>query len=832
MLVQEPVKAAIWHCLNHYAYPDAIFLAERLRAEVDSEDTLFLLATCYYRSGKPAQAYSLLNEKGANSPQCKYLLAKCCLELNKLSEAESALTGGGCGGAVSLDDVTCEFGEAAGFALALVARVCYASDRTARGADAYRRALRVNPFLWHSFEELCHRGEKPDPNKVFSLNSLDNLSAIIGSSQVASLHNVTVTANANTSSTYCEPLDHVYVNSSSTPVQVQNVLSSNIAISGIRPQYTPEETVHSTLNSHAPKRNPCKEFTQKLFSNISYSPFSPSFGVFPIDYTSSPSDVITSPMAPSSMALPPSTLTEANDQKGLSKRMMNRKDTPLHQSKPVFSQCSGNLTSPSAPPTPHAHSPLQSAQNVRRSSRLFSNSYSVKENNKSPNRNKFVTPKSPRKVKSRISKTNLNKPSYTDLNERNRVVGGGGGGGGGVVGGGERAETITGLEEANAAAHQTITRQALSLQKQSIEGLMSLLREIGTAYLHLSQYNCQKAIACLNDLPLRHYNSGWVLCVLGKAHFEMNDFQQAIKLFSRVRQLEPYRQQLMEVLSTALWQLQREAQLSVLAQELIALDRHSPAAWCAAGNCFSLQKEHDTAIKFFHRAVQVDPNFVYAYTLLGHEYVITEELEKAMSCFRNAIRICPRHYNAWYGIGTIYSKQERFKLAELHFRSALKINPNNAVLMCHIGVMQNALMKTEEALQTLNAALEKEPRNPLCKFHRASIYFAAGRHAEALHELQHLKTIVPKESLVYYLTGKVYKKLGQTHLALMHFSWATDLDPKGANSQIKEAIDPAISRSQAEESCVEFVNGSNAGLTPDASLEAPLVIQESDEGSL
>ncbi|RZF36053.1 hypothetical protein LSTR_LSTR005869 [Laodelphax striatellus] len=793
MLVQEPVKAAIWHCLNHYAYPDAIFLAERLRAEVDSEDTLFLLATCYYRSGKPAQAYSVLNEKGANSPQCKYLLAKCCLDLNKLSEAESALTGGhgqmssagrqSGGGSCGLDEVAIEFGDAAGFALSLVARVCYASDRAAKGADAYRKALRINPFLWHSFEELCHRGEKPDPNKLFSLNSLDNLSAIIGSNQVASLHNVT----AN-NSTYCEPLDHVYVNSSSTPVQVQNVLSSNIAISGIRPQYTPEETVHVTLTNHAPKRNPCKEFTQKLFSNISYSPFSPSFGVFPIDYTTSPSDVIASPIAPSSMVLPPSTLTEANDQKGLSKRMINRKDTPLHQSKPVFSQsgntshCVGNLTSPSGTPT---SGPLQSAQNVRRSSRLFSNSYSVKENNKSPNRNKFVTPKSPRKVKSRISKTNLNKPSYNDLNERNRVVG-------------ERAETITVLEEPHAAVHgpyhQSLTRQALSLQKQSIEGLMSLLREIGTAYLHLSQFNCQKAIACLNDLPLRHYNTGWVLCVLGKAHFEMNDFQQAIKLFSRVRQLEPYRMQLMEVLSTALWQLQKESQLSVLAQELIALDRHSPTAWCAAGNCFSLQKEHDTAIKFFHRAVQVDPNFVYAYTLLGHEYVITEELEKAMSCFRNAIRICPRHYNAWYGIGTIYSKQERFQLAELHFRSALKINPNSAVLMCHIGVMQNALSKTEQALQTLNKAIEKDPRNPLCKFHRASIYFAAGRHAEALHELEQLKTIVPKESLVH-------KKLGQTHLALMHFSWATDLDPKGANSQIKEAIDPAISRSHAEESC-------------------------------
>lgn len=70
-------------------------------------------------------------------------------------------------------------------------------------------------------------------------------------------------------------------------------------------------------------------------------------------------------------------------------------------------------------------------------------------------------------------------------------------------------------------------------------------------------------------------------------------------------------------------------------------------AWAATGNCYSLQKEHDTAIKFFQRAVQVDPSFTYAYTLLGHEYVLTEELDRAMSCFRSAIRTDPRHYNAW-----------------------------------------------------------------------------------------------------------------------------------------------------------------------------------------
>lgn len=85
---------------------------------------------------------------------------------------------------------------------------------------------------------------------------------------------------------------------------------------------------------------------------------------------------------------------------------------------------------------------------------------------------------------------------------------------------------------------------------------------------------------------------------------------------------------------------------------------------------------------------------------------------------------------------------------------------------------------------------------------------------KALQELEELKKIVPREALVYFLMGKVskpcdlhvirtmfhiqgiyilcskvHKKLGQTHLAQMNFSWAIDLDPKGANNQIKDAID-------------------------------------------
>lgn len=429
---------------------------------------------------------------------------------------------------------------------------------------------------------------------------------------------------------------------------------------------------------------------------------------------------------------------------------MSRKETPLQQGKPVFSQ-SGNTSNTAnivtvTPTTPTPAPPTLQGPNVRRSSRLFSHSYSVKENNKSPNRNKFATPKSPsRKTKARLSKTNLNKATFNELNERNRNEK-------------EKNETITSekmVATTNALNQSNATHCAVMVQKQCAEGLMSLLRELGMAYQHLSQFNCTQAVEILSVLPKHHYNTGWVLSMLARAHYEMNDYKKAANFFAEVRQLEPQRLDMMEIYSTVLWHLHSEVQLSTLAQELVAEDRNSPAAWCATGNLFSAQTEHETAIKFFQRAIQVDPTFPYAYTLLGHEYVLTEELDKAITAYRNAIRLDPRHYNAWFGLGTIFSKQEQYSLAELHFKRALQINPYHSAIMCHIGVVQHALKKTDLALRTLNAAIANASDNTLCKFHRASINFSIGRHTEALREFEELKNIAPKESLVYYSIGKV-----------------------------------------------------------------------------
>jgi anaphase-promoting complex subunit 3 len=61
--------------------------------------------------------------------------------------------------------------------------------------------------------------------------------------------------------------------------------------------------------------------------------------------------------------------------------------------------------------------------------------------------------------------------------------------------------------------------------------------------------------------------------------------------------------------------------------------KDSPETMCIVGNCYSLQKEHETALKYFTQAIKIDPNLAYAHALSGHEYVANEDYEKAKRCF-------------------------------------------------------------------------------------------------------------------------------------------------------------------------------------------------------
>lgn len=327
---------------------------------------------------------------------------------------------------------------------------------------------------------------------------------------------------------------------------------------------------------------------------------------------------------------------------------------------------------------------------------------------------------------------------------------------------------------------------------QLIEGatqVLSLLRVIGKAYTHMCRYDSLAAVEEFQKLPKDQFETGYVLCKVGKCYFEVVQYHKSKKMFELVRKFEPYRTEDMEIYSTILWQLNEPVPLSYLAQQLVELDKQSPSTWCAVGNCFSLQKDHDSALKFFKRAIQVQPDFTYAYTLCGHEQVAGDNWDKALAFYRSAIRIDARHYNAWYGLGMIYFRQEKYSIAEYHFNKALEINCKNSVLYCYLGMVLRVSRRYEEAEIMLGHALKIDPNNALARYKKAVVLVNLGKLQPALSELFLLQESSPKEAPTCYLIGRVYKRMGQLDKASYYFTLAMDFDTKSSwTRSIKQSI--------------------------------------------
>jgi anaphase-promoting complex subunit 3 len=327
----------------------------------------------------------------------------------------------------------------------------------------------------------------------------------------------------------------------------------------------------------------------------------------------------------------------------------------------------------------------------------------------------------------------------------------------------------------------------VSLPKEALAFLIGQYEQLGQGHLALAKFECQEALHCFETMLPCFRETPWVLAQMGRAHFEKSAYADGESVFAKIRKMAPSRTEDMEIYSTVLWHLKKDVDLSYLSHELMETDRLSPQAWSALGNAFSLQGEHDQAVKCFRRATQLDPKFAYAFTLAGHEHVANEEFEKALLAFRNAIAADSRHYNGWYGLGQVFEKLGKYEIAREHYVNAAKVNPTNPLLKVAIGLVlektcvglvPEKTRRREMALEMYKDACELDPSSAKARFAKARVLLILHRAKESYLELNELKSMVPDDCNVHFLLGRVYKALNDRSSALRHFTIAMNLDPK------------------------------------------------------
>ncbi|KAK7291995.1 hypothetical protein RIF29_07597 [Crotalaria pallida] len=721
--------------LRHFMHSNAIFLSHRLCAQFPSETNLQLLAGCYLQCNQAYAAYHIL--KGTKMAQSRYLFAMSCFRMDLLSEAESALC------PANERNAEVPNGAAGHYLLGLIYRY---TDKRERAVHHFKQALSMDPVLWAAYEELCILGAAEDATAVFG-----EAAALCMQKQYL---NYTICTNPNSSAEDC------------SIVAARNCESEDASPRHLRHMQGLKDIAGG--------------------QSINSGPSHMSYYDTPSPIATQASSVAPPPLCRNAIPNCPniSTLsTDSSPKSTVNSTIQAPRRKFVDEGK--LRKISGRLFYDSGP---------------RRSSRLSSET-SINANanativpgNGTSNTSKYLggsklNPTAFRTMTARKGQSWVNES--IDEGIRNDVLD-------------DSRLNVTSTSSCSSlgieaksyepdAATFTVGGLAVSGSKvvSGASEILTLLRVLGDAFRLACLYRCQDALDTFQKLPYNHYNTGWVLSQVGKAYFELVDYSEAERAFSLARQITPYSLEGMDIYSTALYHIKDDMKLSYLAQELISTDRLAPQSWCAMGNCYSLQNDHDTALKNFQRAVQLNPRFAYAHTLCGHEYVALEDFENGIKCYQSALRCDIRHYNAWYGLGMVYLHQEKFQFSEHHFRMAFQINPRSSVILSYLGTALHASKRSEEALVIMQKAILADKKSPLPMYQKANILVSLEKFDEALEVLEELIQSSPCESSIFAMMGNIYMRRNMYDRALFHYGIALDLKPSATDAAtIKAAME-------------------------------------------
>ncbi|KAF2085442.1 TPR-like protein [Saccharata proteae CBS 121410] len=771
--VATQLRGLIYYHLDNDLIQNALFLAGRLHGlEPRSADAAHLLALCNFRMGRLKAAYEYSRDKAMKGQHlgCAYVFAQACLGLGRAGDGISALDKsrglwGGRNHWNKHSETSRRHLPDAAAVNCLLGKLWRAHNDVTKAIGCYVEALKLNPFMWDAFTELCDTGAAIRPSNVFKITP--EMSAYLAASSMLGPDSPPANEDAPPQSTAgpngiftpgADPFNSTMRQNGEggSKFGVPNLFSR----AGIS---LPKSNATRGLDAETPVANGGLHDDDVMMGEGGGKPLSRVPSAEP-------------PQAPVRRSRQPPSLTDSAidvpRMKSITTRSRGKSGSETDAPEPTkpavngaqkrsisghTSQANINAsTDPSSQPR-RSHRLMQSVQDQFRPSGSRTTTISSRE----------------AEAKEREKREAKRAKLPTAAKGRSAAAGGVG-------------RVISGNRKPVQEQAAVVTESAK--EREALQWLLDLFAKIGNGHFQLSRFRCQNAVQAFSEIPLSSRETPWVLAQIGKAHYERGAYAEAEEVFAKIKKMAPSRMEDMEVYSTVLWHLKNEIELAYLAHELMEADRLSPQAWCAIGNSFSLQREHDQAIKCFKRATQLDPTFAYAFTLQGHEHVANEEYDKAQQAYRCAVSADPRHYNGWYGLGRVYEKMGKYEMAEKHYKAAAHINPTNAVLIVCIGVVLEKTRKPQLALAQYTIACELDPRSALARFKKARALMNVRNAKEALAELEILKDIAPDEANVHFMLGRLYKMMHDKTAAIRHFTIALNLDPKAAQ-YIKEAME-------------------------------------------
>lgn len=719
-------------------YSTAEFYCELLIAEASNEENKLLFSKILFAQGKHYRAYYQL--KQLQSDDARFFLAEVCLKLNKLEEGMQALLTTALMGL----DIFCKEIEsivpngASGFYL--LGSICKKQKKLKDARKAYIKALKLDPCLISAYQSLL----KLSPDE-FSLN--DYLSSF----------------NCEIRMKLSKDLWPLIDNKSSTPQCINNSYYPNKCFEPItahqessqrntEPQYlnlTKASKVNEfktpDLNSHTSSIHENIQQPSKFVSDFEMTDIKNTFGkTSSIVFTP---DQIKEERAPAnplhkqkrSMFTKDSRVQVNSSQNDSSANAFNRNDGMSVKNFQLLteSNCNSIICNVSK----------YSGSNLNANNK---NSKGFPEIQAIDNLSQ--------KSKPTIQISNPYCQPFTIADSA--------------------SEKYSQMRKDNPMTHENISVNINDFQTSVV-----VLLEVYIKLIYcLFTYNTKEFFKHLQKLPISHSRTSMILNIQGACLFETQNYRDACVKFKEAQTVDPSNTEYVDKFSSCLYARKEYTEICKLANHCVQMGLFSPQTWVVIGNCFSLNKQHENAIMYLQRAIQLNPNYSYPYLLIGHEYLSLDNFAKANHLYSQAINIDMRSYLSWYAKGRLFMREENYEESIKYFNSSIKINPYSPILQLGLAQVYKMNNDFRKAAVCLDKAEEMDKNNQKIKFTKAEILFKNGQTDKAIAILNQLQIESPNEASIQSLLAKIYIYLNDKKQVFTCYNKGLHLDPSESNS--------------------------------------------------
>ena len=172
----------------------------------------------------------------------------------------------------------------------------------------------------------------------------------------------------------------------------------------------------------------------------------------------------------------------------------------------------------------------------------------------------------------------------------------------------------------------------------------------------------------------------------------------------------------------AYYQLKEYQQALTDFNRALELDPDYTWAYHSRGRVYDALKEYQQAIVDFNHMLEIDPNYTHGYCSRGWAYYWLKEYQQALADFNRALELHPDYAYAHYGRGWAYCRLKGYQQAMADFDHTLELNPNFARAYCGRGYVYRNLKEYQQAIVDFNYALELDPNDDWAYIHRGHIH--------------------------------------------------------------------------------------------------------------